>query len=130
MRAHSKKSEWRYVDIKRRGGIVQVTLHTGGGPFRFGAEQHRELGEMFGQIGRDERTKVLIVTGSGDAFCSEFDWSSIPAEHTAETWDRVYQEGKHLIMNLLDIEVPVIAAVRSGAGSCGNCAAFGHRAVR
>jgi hypothetical protein len=26
-------------------------------------------------------------------------------------WDHIYKDGKHLLMNLLDIEVPVIAAV-------------------
>ena len=30
-------------------------------------------------------------------------------------WDRTYWEGKHLLMNLLDIEVPMIAAVNGPA---------------
>ena len=30
-------------------------------------------------------------------------------------WDHVYKDSKHLLMNLLDIEVPVIAAVNGPA---------------
>lgn len=35
---------------------------------------------------------------------------SMPAE-----WDRVYWEGKHLLMSLLDIEVPMISAINGPA---------------
>jgi len=35
---------------------------------------------------------------------------STPAE-----WDRVYWEGKHLLMSLLDIEVPMISAINGPA---------------
>src|ERR1700737_4584120 len=37
------------------------------------------------------------------------------AQMTTEKWDHIYKDAKHLLMNLLDIEVPVIAAVNGPA---------------
>jgi enoyl-CoA hydratase/carnithine racemase len=34
---------------------------------------------------------------------------------TTDKWDHIYKDAKHLLMNLLDIEVPVIAAVNGPA---------------
>jgi enoyl-CoA hydratase/carnithine racemase len=35
---------------------------------------------------------------------------------TPAQWDRVYWEGKHLLMSLLDIEVPMISAINGRPG--------------
>src|ERR1019366_2600494 len=37
------------------------------------------------------------------------------AQMTTDKWDHIYKDAKHLLMNLLDIEVPVIAAVNGPA---------------
>jgi enoyl-CoA hydratase/carnithine racemase len=52
----------------------------------------------------------VIMTGTGDAFCAEIDMRGF-GRFTPEMWDHIYKDGKHLLMNLLDIEVPIIAAV-------------------
>ena len=56
----------------------------------------------------------MIMTGTGDVFCAEMDMSRL-GRFTPEMWDHVYKDSKHLLMNLLDIEVPVIAAVNGPA---------------
>lgn len=109
------RNDYRCVRMERRKGILLLTLHTDGGPFKFGGGPHEELGYAFADIARDEENQVVIITGTGDSFCAEFDWSSLPKVQTPDTWNSVYKDGKHLIMNLLDIEVPVIAAVNGPA---------------
>src|SRR5258708_23146852 len=55
-----------------------------------------------------------MMTGAGDAFCAEIDARGF-GKFTPDKWDHIYKDAKHLLMNLLDIEVPLIAAVNGAA---------------
>jgi enoyl-CoA hydratase/carnithine racemase len=118
-RLDTYKDKYRFIDLKREDGILQVTLHKNGGPAEWGAYVggiHDELGDAFYRIGRDPDNVIVILTGSGDRFLTDFDFSEIdPDAGTPRFWDRIYKEGKDLLMNLLDIEVPVIGAVNGPA---------------
>lgn len=110
----------RYPNIKleRRDGILQVTLHTRGGPLKWGALEtsvHNQAGDAFYQIGRDPENKVVIITGAGDEFCTSLDMDELPATANADYWAGVMREGKDLIMNLLEIESPVIGVANGPA---------------
>lgn len=107
------------IDFERRNGILQVRLHTDGGPMKWGALPgtiHDQLGEAFYQIGRDAANEVVILTGTGDNFCVEFNMQEIPKDsNTADGWYRIVREGKDLLMNLLDLDVPVIGVANGPA---------------
>ena len=105
---------YKTVRMERRDGILQVTFHTRGGSLKWGEPPHREFGYAFTDIGSDPENKVVILTGTGDDFCAEFDGPR-PARRTTRDWDKVYWEGKRLLTNLLDIEAPVISAVNGPA---------------
>jgi enoyl-CoA hydratase/carnithine racemase len=57
---------------------------------------------------------VVIITGTGDTFLTEFD-PDMGEAPSASYWDRIYKEGKDLLQNLLEIECPVIGAVNGPA---------------
>lgn len=108
------ETRYEHVDLAREGGILQVRLHTNDGPLVWGAGPHSELGACFDDIGRDRENRVVILTGSGDRFCTRGDQSWLGAM-TAEKWDVIYHDGKRLLMDLLGIEVPVISAINGPA---------------
>ena len=60
--------KYQTVRMERTDGILQMTLHTNGGPFQWGAVPHQELPEAFADIGRDPENQIVIMTGTGDAF--------------------------------------------------------------
>jgi len=104
--------------MERRDGILQVTLHTDGASLRWGLGPHSELPNAFADIARDRDNRVVILTGTGDEFSGPAavpGQSAINQNITAETFDHVHRDGRALLMNLLDIEVPVIAAVNGPA---------------
>ena len=101
--------------MQRRNGILEVIFHTKGGPLQWNESAHREFAYAFTDIGADPENKVVILTGTGDVFCAEVDFRSFGALGTSRGWDKIYWEGKRLLMNLLDIEVPMIAAVNGPA---------------
>jgi enoyl-CoA hydratase/carnithine racemase len=108
---------YRYVRIERRDGILQVQIHNQGGTAIWDAAPngiHAELGDLFYRIGRDAENRVVILTGTGDEFLTKMDISGI-GEINTQYWDRIYKEGKDLLQNLLEIEVPVIGAVNGPA---------------
>ena len=99
-------------------GILEVTLHSGGDSLRWGPQPHAELCRAFRDIGDDRGNRVVILTGTGDEFtgpiCSP-DERPLGFRPTPSQWDHFYFDGKHLQANLLDIEVPMIAAINGPA---------------
>jgi len=120
--------KYQMVRMKRTDGILQVNLHTDGGPFQWSSAAHQELERAFLDIGRDPDNEVVILTGTG----AEFSGPTVePGKHrmsgvmTPARWDHTYWEGKHLLMNLLNIEVPVISAVNGPATRHAEIAVLG-----
>src|SRR5581483_1771595 len=105
---------YRHVAMTRDDGIVELRLHTDGGPLVWGDSPHSELGDCFDAVGTDGENRVVILTGTGDEFIARLDDSWVGAM-TPEKWDRIYTHGKRLLSRLLDVEAPMIAAVNGKA---------------
>ena len=96
---------------RSESGILEVALHTDGGTIIFNGFTHEQFVELFHAIGSDPENRVVILTGTANAFMEEirpdgFDF------FTPRGYDKIYREGKKVLMNILDIEeVPLIAAV-------------------
>lgn len=107
--------KYRTVRMERRDGILQLTLHTDGGPLQWGEVPHRELPQVFRDVGSDPENRVVIMTGTGDAFSGPRSTPATRLRAHPRDWDRIYWEGKQLLMNLLEIEVPMISAINGPA---------------
>jgi enoyl-CoA hydratase/carnithine racemase len=95
---------------RAKTGVLEVALHTDGGTLVFDGHTHEQFAELFRAIGSDPDNRVVILTGSGNAFMETitgdgFDFLS------PQGYDKIYREGRKILMNILDIEVPLIAAV-------------------
>ena len=95
---------------RSRTGVLEVALHTDGDTLVCHGYTHEQFVNLFHAIGSDPENRVVILTGSGDAFMESialdgFDFFS------PRGYDKIYREGKKVLMNILDIEVPLIAAV-------------------
>ena len=110
--------KYKSVRMERRHGILQMTLHTEGGPLRWGFLPHAELPEAFYDVGADRDNRVVIITGTGAEFSGPRatpGTSSFPSRPSIDRIDRIHWEGRHLLMKLLEIEVPVISAINGPA---------------
>lgn len=105
------------ISLRREDGILEMRLHTEGGPLRWSLRAHDELEQAFLDIGRDPANEVLILTGTGD----EFSGPDVAAgesgqrEISADAFDQIARVGRSMLTNLLNIEAPVIAAVNGPA---------------
>ena len=107
-------NKYQNIKMERRDGILQVTFHSDGDSMRWGESAQRETGYAFTDIGSDVENRVVIVTGAGDSFCAELEFATGEG-WTPRTWDKIYWEAKRIIMNELDVEVPMIGAVNGPA---------------
>ena len=111
-------NKYQSVRFERRDGILQMTLHTEGQSLRWGFLPHGELPEAFHDVGCDRDNRVVILTGTGAEFSGPRatpGTSSFPSRPSIDRIDRIHWEGRHLLMKLLEIEVPVISAINGPA---------------
>ncbi|MPZ25623.1 MAG: enoyl-CoA hydratase/isomerase family protein [Micromonosporaceae bacterium] len=108
-------SRYGHVAMSRSAdGVLEVRLHTNDGPLVWGDGPHTELARCFRDIADDADNRVVILTGTGDRFITKVDTSWV-GEMTPPKWDKIYRNGKDLLGNLLDIPVPVVAAINGPA---------------
>lgn len=108
-------NKYQTIRMERRDGILQMTFHTNGGPLQWGSLPHGEFSQAFRDVGSDPENKIIIMTGTGEAFSGPQASPDRRLRATAREWDRVYWEGKQLLHALLDIEVPMISAINGPA---------------
>src|SRR3974377_73825 len=106
----------KYTEIKleRRNGILQMTLHTKGGPVRWGPTIQAELVDAFTQIGADRANRIIILTGAGNEFSGPraepgYSFYREVSHHiTANLLDTIHWNAHRLMTRMLDIEGPMI----------------------
>jgi enoyl-CoA hydratase/carnithine racemase len=110
------------LHLERRDGVLLARLHTQGGSLQWSEPVHRELGLAFADIAEDDGNRVVILTGTGSAWCEAMDVRGWESSSTARGWDKIYAEGRRLYNNFLEIDAPVIAAVNGPATLHGGLA--------
>jgi enoyl-CoA hydratase/carnithine racemase len=65
--------------VERDNGVVTVTLNRPEKKNAVTTDMWRAMADLFTEIGRRTEDRVVVVTGSGDAFCSGADLSDVTA---------------------------------------------------
>lgn len=104
------REKYENVRMKREDGILEMALHTRGGPLEFNGHVHEALVHAFRDVGDDRDNHVVILTGTGEDFCTRISSEGFDF-FTPTGYDKILREGTKVLQNLLDIEVPMIAAI-------------------
>jgi enoyl-CoA hydratase len=109
-------SKYKYLLVdKRPSGVAVVTMNRPEILNAVNWEMHDELEQVFVDLDRDKAVGAIVLTGAGRGFCSGGDQKSLDKSPIPSPT----RGGRHLIRNLLDVEVPVIAAVNGAAVGLG-----------
>lgn len=106
-----------FFTMRREDGIIEVRMHTQGGPAKWGLEIHRALIPALADVGHDPENECVIFSGTGDTFLSSMDpvgWErrGFTEKYTFDRgYDYWYYDQVHEPFALLNLEIPVIGAI-------------------
>lgn len=98
------------------GHILLVTIDRPENPLNaVNGQMHDELTQLFPVLQAEQEARCIVLTGSGRAFSAggDFDW--FPSLQEPGRLEPLRQDGKNLIWDLLDVQIPIVAGVNGHA---------------
>ena len=92
-------------------GVLTVRFHTERGPAVFTGTTHHDFPRLVEEIASDRDNTVVVLTGTGDRFMTEIDGPSLGNLTKPMSADTVFVEGRRGVQRLVDLEIPIAAAV-------------------
>jgi len=101
--------------VQKDGETVSITLNRPSKLNAFNVAMLYEFGDIVDELRRDIRTRFVIVTGAGRAFCAGIDVTETARDEwydTRQPNERVFQEnGQLLVRNWMNLHQITIAAI-------------------
>jgi enoyl-CoA hydratase len=109
---------YKYLAFERDGGVLTVTLNPATPLNVITGALHTELASVFDTIRHDSATDAVVLTGSGQAFSGGGDLHWLH-DMTPSDRDMVFDEGRRIVVDLLELPQPIIAAIEGPAVGLG-----------
>jgi enoyl-CoA hydratase len=94
--------------------VLTITINSGLPLNALNRTLHTELSTVFADVREDSETDAVVLTGHGAAFCAGADLGWL-GSHSPSERDTLFVEGRRIILDLLDLPQPVIAAIEGPA---------------
>jgi 2-(1,2-epoxy-1,2-dihydrophenyl)acetyl-CoA isomerase len=88
----------------------------------FGGRMREDLSRIVREASRDDRVRVLVITGAGRAFCAGADISYMQELVRTEDWEtlsKLVELGVEVVSTIYSLPKPVLAAVNGPAAGGG-----------
>jgi enoyl-CoA hydratase len=108
--------------IERRDAVLEITIdHPKSELNAVDGLLHEELTRLFGALREESEARAVLLTGAGRAFCAggDFAWFPELGSGGLEKLDPLRRDAKQLIWDLLDVEIPIVAALNGPAVGLG-----------
>jgi len=117
-------SHYKCIAVERKGRILSLTLNRPDSLNAVTQAMHTELATIFADVRKDDEADVVTLTGAGRGFCAGADLKEpIPDKETAE---RIFVEARDIIVNILEVDKPIITGLNGPAAGLGaTLALFG-----
>ena len=102
------------------GGIARLTLNQPGRLNSLDADMNREIFDALARVEADPQTRVLVLTGSGRAFCAGANLAAMaPGGSIPDLGDILERQYNPIVEKLQTLRVPVVCAVNGVAAGAG-----------
>lgn len=109
-----------FIITRREDGVVTVRMHCKGGPLIWSMELHDAIGKMWRMLGTDRETEMIIFTGTGNLWVTDFEAASWAPEgdDPGETrYNHMFVDGRRMIITMIqDVEVPTLGVLNGSGG--------------
>lgn len=104
------------LEVERIGPVVRVTIaHPQSELNAVDDTLHRDLTVLFGLLRGERHARAAVLTGRGKAFSAGGDYAWFPTLDNPGRLHDLRRDAKQLIWDLVDIEIPVVAAINGPA---------------
>jgi enoyl-CoA hydratase/carnithine racemase len=100
-----------YAAFSRENGVLTVKMHTNGSDWVFNQNAQDTLARLMRDVAADRETRVVIVEGTGETFCTGLDMNEVGAfvsTFDANSSDRWIVNGRNVLSAFLEVECPII----------------------
>jgi enoyl-CoA hydratase len=113
------------IRTERDGDLLVVTIdHPASSMNAVDEQLHHDLWQLFRDLACERDARAIVLTGAGRAFSAGGDMSWFPELRRPDRLHALRREGKQLIWNLLDVEVPIVCALNGPAVGLGASVAL------
>lgn len=110
--------QYENLEISLEDGLLEVHLNRPEAYNAINLDLHNELIALWAQIRRDREVRAVVLTGNGKAFSAGGNLKG-PRMQTGEVLDNFFKDARTIIIDLLEIPQPVIAAINGPAMGLG-----------
>jgi enoyl-CoA hydratase len=115
-----RTEDFTTLQLERRGHVLRVTIaHPTSELNAVDEALHVDLTRLFAGLRREEEARAVLLTGRGRAFSAGGDFKWFPTLRDPERMEALRRDAKALIWDLLDVEIPIVAAVNGHAMGLG-----------
>ena len=107
---------YEVLQFDRVGAVLRVTIdHPGSTLNTVDGLLHDEFTRLFADLKRESVVRCVLLTGAGRAFSAggDFDW--FPTLENLARLEHLRRDAKQMIWDLLDVPLPIVAAVNGPA---------------
>ena len=112
------EASYQTLKFTRKGPVLILGINRPEQLNTVNARLHTELSTVFADIAQDATVKAVVLTGEGRAFSAGGDLAWFRDITPAET-DRLFVEARKIIIDLLELPQPIIAAINGAAAGLG-----------
>lgn len=106
--------------VERSGPVWTVTLNRPEALNSFDAALHRAFNDTWRDVEQDTDVRAVVLTGAGKAFCAGGNIDDFPVLHSDFALRRrTLRDARRVVAEMLEVHVPVVAAVHGPAVGLG-----------
>jgi enoyl-CoA hydratase len=108
------------LQLERIGAVLRVAIaHPTSEVNAVDEALHRDLTALFAGLRRESDARAVLLTGRGRCFSAGGDFGWFPTLREPGRLDALRRDAKQLINDLLDVELPIVAALNGHAMGLG-----------
>jgi enoyl-CoA hydratase len=107
---------YKALRIDRVGAVLRVTIDHPESPLNAVDDLlHGEFTRLFADLKREDQARCVLLTGAGRAFSAGGDFNWFPTLDNLASLEHLRRDAKQMIWDLLDVPLPIVAAVNGPA---------------
>lgn len=108
------------ISLDRDGHVLIATIDNPDSPVNaVDGRLHHDFGELFRILKQEDEARAVLLTGTGRAFSAGGDMEWFPTLRSPDRLHALRREGRQIIWDQLDVEIPIVCGLNGPAVGLG-----------